>query len=253
MALWPLPILVSSLLGWLMPVPAIPPEHQGLCRTASGAGGDYIVCDVDLDRHALRLLAEDGEGKPFETFARAREALAAAGSTLELAMNAGMYHEDRRPVGLAVQDGREIAPVNTSDGRNANFTLKPNGIFFVENGRAAVMETGRYLAGGHAPELATQSGPMLLVEGELHPRFIENSPSRYVRNGVCASQDGRTVHLVLSRRAVNFWDFALFFRDTLGCRDALFFDGQVSSLFYPAAGVDYRRDRLGPMLAVTAR
>ncbi len=253
MALWPLPILVSSLLGWLMPVPSIPPDHRGLCRTASGAGGDYVVCDVDLERHALRLLAEDANRAPFRNFERARDALAGAGSKLELAVNAGMYHENRRPVGLAVQDGREVSRVNTSEGRNANFTLKPNGIFFVENGRAAVMETERYLAGGHAPDLATQSGPMLLIEGELHPRFIENSPSRYVRNGVCASADGRTVHFVLSRRAVNFWDFALFFRDTLGCRDALFFDGQVSSLFYPALGINYQRDQLGPILAVTAR
>lgn len=250
----PLLLLASGLFGWLMPVPAIPPGHEGLCRMAKAANGaEYVVCDVDLDRHALHLLTTDAAGRPFETFQAAETALAARSLATLLAVNGGMYHENRRPVGLAVEDGRELTPANTADGRGANFTLKPNGVFFVENGRAFVRETGRYLAESRAPELATQSGPMLLVDGRIHPRFVRDSDSRYVRNGVCAGDEGRTVRLVLSRRAVNFWDFAVFFRDELGCRDALFFDGQVSSLFYPALGVDYRRDRLGPILAVTER
>ncbi|KAB0682673.1 phosphodiester glycosidase family protein [Aureimonas leprariae] len=252
--LQPLALLLSGFFAWLNPVPAIPPEHEGLCRTVADANGaEYVVCDVDLDRYGLHLLAEDGAGRPFETFQAANGFLGERGKPAVLAMNAGMYHEDRRPVGLAVQDGREVAPVNTADGRNANFTMKPNGVFFVEGGRAFVRETNRYVEERHRPDLATQSGPMLLADGKLHPRFIEGSDSRYVRNGVCTGGDGRLVHLVLSRRPVNFWDFAVFFRDRLGCRDALFFDGQVSSLFYPALGIDYRRDRLGPILAVTER
>ncbi len=249
-----LALLVSGLFGWLAPVPTVPPDHRGLCRTAlSATGVEYVVCDVDLETHALHLLAVDDAGQPFETFQAAQSALAARSLPTVLAVNAGMYHEDRRPVGLAVQDGRELAPANTADGRGANFTMKPNGVFFVENGRAFVRETGRYLAGQHRPQLATQSGPMLVVDGRLHPRFKQGSDSRFVRNGVCATEDGRTVHLVLSRGVVNFWDFARFFRDELGCRNALFFDGQVSSLFYPALGIDHRRDRLGPILAATPR
>ena len=248
---WPATVLAAGVLfSWLSGVPALPTDHEGLCRTETAAGVGYIVCDIPLDRHRLSLRAVDAAGKPYETFEAVEASL--AGRSAELIMNAGMYHEDRRPVGLTVQDGRAVhgAVLGTGSG---NYSLRPNGVFFVEDGRAHVMESTRYLAGTHHPELATQSGPMLVVDGELHPRFIENSDSRHVRNGVCARQDGTVVTLVLSRASVNFWDFGSFFKDRLGCRDALFFDGTVSSLHYPAGGIDYRRDRLGPMLVVSDR
>ncbi|NDW03224.1 phosphodiester glycosidase family protein [Jiella pacifica] len=248
---WPATIIAAGgLFSWLQSVPALPSGHAGLCRTESAAGVEYIVCDVPLDRYRLSLRAVDAAGKPYETFEAARASF--SGRKAELIMNGGMYHQDRRPVGLAVQDGREIhgAVLGTGSG---NYSLRPNGVFFVENGRAEVMESTRYLDGGHEPDLATQSGPMLVVDGKLHPRFIENSDSRHVRNGVCAREEGRIVTLVLSRSPVNFWDFGTFFKDGLGCRNALFFDGTVSSLYYPEGGIDYRRDRLGPMLVVTDR
>ncbi|WAP68076.1 phosphodiester glycosidase family protein [Jiella pelagia] len=248
---WPATLFAAGgLLGWLQAVPGLPDGHAGLCRTETAAGVDYIVCDVPLDRYRLSLRAADASGKPYETFEAAKASF--PGGKVELIVNAGMYHEDRLPVGLAVQDGKELhgAVLGTGSG---NYSLRPNGVFFVEKGRAAVMESTRYLKGRHDPGLATQSGPMLVIDGKLHPRFIENSDSRHVRNGVCAREDGRVVTLVLSRSPVNFWDFGTFFKDRVGCRNALFFDGTVSSLYYPAGGIDYRRDRLGPMLVVTDR
>ena len=239
----------AGLLGWLQPMPSLPEGHDGLCRLVE-APVETILCTVPLDRYALRLRAIADDGKPFETFEKAREGL--DGARVRLMMNAGMYHEDRRPVGLAVQDGRVVKDAVLGRG-TGNFSLRPNGIFFVENGRAFVRETERYLSETHRPELATQSGPMLLVEGKVHPRFIDGSDSRYVRNGVGVSADGRTVYLAVTRRPVNFYDFALFFRDLVGVENALFFDGQVCSLYYPDGGIDQRRDRLGPILAVTDR
>ncbi|MEX6507288.1 phosphodiester glycosidase family protein [Jiella sp. M17.18] len=250
-SIWPLSLMAAGgLFGLFSAVPQLPAGHDGLCRTERFKGIDYIRCDVPLSRYRLSLRAEDADGKPYETFEQAAQSM--GGAAVRLIMNAGMYHEDRRPVGLAVQDGHEVHPAVSGTG-SGNFSMKPNGIFYIEDGRAHVAETSRYRGEHHRPELATQSGPMLLIDGHLHPRFIEGSDSRYVRNGVCASHDGRTVHLVLSRAPVNFWDFASFFRDEIGCRNALFFDGHVSSLFYPAGGIDYRQDRLGPMLVVTDR
>ncbi|MEF2072168.1 phosphodiester glycosidase family protein [Consotaella aegiceratis] len=237
---------LGFLWAWLTPVPALPPDHQGLCRTEVAGSVEYIVCSVPLDRYELKLFAADPDGKPFAGFRAMADSLPAPPL---LAVNAGMFDHDYRPVGLAVQDGVQIAPISTADGPG-NFHMKPNGIFFIEGGKAAVRPTDRYRAEGHAPDLATQSGPMLLIDGELHPRFIKGSDSRFVRNGVGVSEDGRIVYLVLSRQPVNFWDFALFFRDRLSCRDALFLDGQISGLFYPAADIDYQPYDLGPMLAV---
>ncbi|MEN3793613.1 phosphodiester glycosidase family protein [Fulvimarina sp. MAC3] len=242
-------VLATSLLSWLIPVPGLPAGHDGICRTAMAGSVETILCEVQLSDFDLHLRAVDSSGKPYETF---QKAAASVSGDVALAMNAGMYHEDRRPVGLTVQDGKTIknAVLGTGTG---NFSLRPNGVFFIENGRAFIRETERYLSESHTPELATQSGPMLLIDGAVHPRFIAGSDSLYVRNGVGVSEDGKTVYLALTRKPINFYDFALFFRDTVGVKDALFFDGQVSSLFYPAAKIAYRRDRLGPMLLVTGK
>ncbi|MER0236872.1 phosphodiester glycosidase family protein [Fulvimarina sp. MAC8] len=242
-------VLATGFLSWLVPVPGIPDGHEGICRIAMAGSVETILCEVPLSSFDLHLRAVDGAGKPYETFEKAAASLS---GDVALAMNAGMYHEDRGPVGLTVQEGQTVKKAVLGTG-SGNFSMRPNGVFYIENGRAFVRETERYLKENHTPELATQSGPMLLIDGKVHPRFIPDSDSRYVRNGVGVSEDGRTVYLALTRKPINFYDFALFFRDTVSVEDALFFDGQVSSLSYPAANIAYRRDRLGPMLLVTKK
>ena len=146
-----------------------------------------------------------------------------------LAMNGGMYHEDLSPVGLLVENGSEKSPLNLADGEG-NFFLKPNGVFLVgKDGKAAVMESGAYAAAKPDVAFATQSGPMLVIDGALHPRFEANGTSRYIRNGV-GVRDENTVVLAISRSEVSFGSFARLFRDALGCRNALFLDVAVSAL-----------------------
>ena len=76
---------------------------------------------------------------------------------------------------------------------------------------------------------------MLVIDGKLHPRFDPDGPSRYVRNGVGIAPGGKAV-FVISADAVSFGKFARFFRDRIKARNALYFDGSVSSLWDPAAG-----------------
>jgi hypothetical protein len=45
------------------------------------------------------------------------EDLAGKGKSLRLAMNGGMYRSDFRPVGLYIENGRELAPANTKSSR----------------------------------------------------------------------------------------------------------------------------------------
>ena len=102
------------------------------------------------------------------------------------------------------------------------------------------------------PYWATQSGPMLVIDGELHPRFAEDGASRLMRNGVGA-RDGRTAYFVISGGFVSFGRFARFFRDELGCTDALFLDGSVSCLWAPSLGRNDQDHALGPMVVVLDR
>ena len=133
-----------------------------------------------------------------------------------------------------------------------NFFKKPNGVFYIGNGTAGILETGRFLAEKPEANFATQSGPMLIIDGAIHPAFIMNSTDRKMRNGVGVTSPTEA-HFVITKDRVNFYEFARYFRDGLGCRNALFLDGGVApGLYAPEFG---RNDApghggYGPIIAV---
>jgi uncharacterized protein YigE (DUF2233 family) len=224
------------------------------CRRVTAEGEGYAVCTADLARDRLRLYWRDAQGRPYESLSR----LAAAAPKLAFAMNAGMYDPDLAPVGLYVEDGREVRPANRANGPG-NFHLKPNGIFYVGPARegasrAGVLETGRYLRLKPRTEFATQSGPMLVLDGRIHPRISEDGPSRKIRNGVGVRDGGRVAVFAISDRPVSFGAFARLFKDELGCANALYLDGSVSALHAPALNrADASFRPLGPLVGALAR
>ena len=202
------------------------------CGRLDYVGNRYTICVVDLRESELRLFWQDTNGEPFVTFRAVGDALAIEDATLAFAMNGGMFDNAYAPVGLFIQDGVQLVSANTNEGPG-NFHLLPNGVFYWAGETAGVMETNRFLAEAPTAMFATQSGPMLLVDGEVHPRFLPDSDSRKIRNGV-GTMDANRVAFVLSESTVTFYEFALLFRDRLGIRDALFLDGSVSEMYVPA-------------------
>ena len=240
---WRRPVLAAALLaalGWSAPGLAQRAAAAEPCRPLEVGGTAYAVCTFDLRRSRIKLFWRDADGEAFGSFSRLVRSPGAQGLTF--AMNGGMYHADRSPVGLYVEDGQEWKRANTANGPG-NFHMKPNGVFYVAGDRAGVVETGHYLKLKVRPDHATQSGPMLVIEGKLHPRISEEGTSRKVRNGV-GLRDPHTVVFAISDGPVTFGEFAHLFRDQLGCRNALFLDGSVSSLYAP--NLD-RRDSWRPM------
>ena len=164
-------------------------------------------------------------------------------------MKISMYHPDRSPVGLYVEDQHEMSRLVRSAGPG-NFGLLPNGVFCITDARFVVQETLAFDTARPDCRFASQSGPLLVMAGVLHPRFLTGSESRYVRNGVGVSQEGQTAWFVQSDRAVSFHDFARFFRDGLGAPDALYFDGNISRLYAPELGRDDIGFPMGPMVGL---
>lgn len=235
-----------ALLAAATPVAAQPTN----CRFMDHDDASYLVCEVNLLEAELRLFWQRPDGTSYETFGAVEDALAAEGARLGVATNAGMFDDDHDPIGLYIEGGETLVSANTNDGPG-NFHLKPNGVFYWAGDSAGIMETGRFLAEHPAADYATQSGPMLLIDGAVHPRFLADSDSFKVRSGV-GIIDAQHVVFAISRDAVTFYDFALMFRDALGVRDALFLDGSISSLRAP----DLDRPgggRFGPILGVVER
>ncbi len=209
----------------------------------------YTACEVDPRTDALRLFLDAPSGEKFGQFSSIDNTLQDDGKVLAFAMNAGMYHDDRAPVGLYIEDGQEIMRVIPNAGPG-NFGLLPNGVFCIRENRADVIETLTYAASPPECRHATQSGPMLVIDGDLHPRFLADSTSRYVRNGVGTSEDGSRVVFVISDQAVTFHEFGRIFRDDLGLPQALFFDGSVSRLHAPQLGRSDFGRWMGPIVGV---
>jgi uncharacterized protein YigE (DUF2233 family) len=132
------------------------------CRSETFEDSLYTVCSFDLTRDKLRMFWRHSAGEPYRVFSALQQAVAASGQTLSFAMNGGMYGDDLSPVGLYIENGRELRPANTrtvqgSPGQIPNFYKKPNGVFYLGNGNAGVAPTERFLAASPSG-FATQSG-----------------------------------------------------------------------------------------------
>lgn len=222
------------------------------CSDRVFRGETYSVCKVDATREDIRLFLKSDKGQPLGSFENVQSQLRKEGAALAFAMNAGMYHADRSPVGHFVERGQTRSPVISTDGPG-NFGLLPNGVFCVRDGRADVFETKRFLRDAPACRYASQSGPMLVIDGALHPRFLKDSDSYNIRNGVGTSADGQVAWFVMSRRSVNFHTFGSFFRDGLNVPQALYFDGKISRLFAPGLGRNDGGFPMGPIVGVVSR
>ena len=233
--------LIALLLVWAAPAAAV------TCEDVQYAGDSYTLCTVDAASESLRLFHKDADDAVIGSFG----AIAALPDVtqLDFAMNAGMYHDDRRPVGHYIENGVEVMRVIPNAGPG-NFGLLPNGVFCINDRTAQVYETLQYLDEDPVCRDATQSGPMLVIDGALHPRFLPDSTSRFIRNGVGTSADGRTAVFAISNNSVTFHTFGSLFRDYLELPNALYFDGKVSRLYSRGLGRSDFGFQLGPMVGV---
>jgi len=222
------------------------------CRSMEYERSAYAICEVDLRKHTVRLYWKRSDGTPYAYLSALPRTLEGDVGRLLFATNAGMFDPALKPVGLYVEQGRELVHVNTLSG-HGNFHLKPNGVFFIFGDKAAVAETGAFLKQRPRPDLATQSGPMLVMNGRVHPRFDKRSTSLKARNGVGVRPDGKVL-FAISQGEVSFDAFARLFRDALKCPNALFLDGgSASNLYAPTLNRLGNIVSLGPMLAVFER
>jgi len=224
-----------SLLAILLPCLSV-------AETMEHAGTTYWVYRVAPGKEKIELHLSEQAGVP-HTFPKLEERLRGEGRRLKFAMNSGIFEGTFRATGLHIAEGKTITPLNLDDfvkrsggELTPNFFLKPNGVFFIRaDGSAAVVESHRYATLGENPILATQSGPLLVEGGKIHPVLTPDSTSERYRNGVGVTNDGTIVFassvLERDRGMSNLYRFAEFFRDKLGCPNTLYLDGDISYVY----------------------
>jgi uncharacterized protein YigE (DUF2233 family) len=235
-------ILLALVLG-LLASPA-----AASCADQVFEGATFTVCTAQAGGD-LRMFRNGADGRPYGGFAPLEAALQAQGQHLVFAMNAGMFQPDLSPVGLYIEDGSEQHRIVTREGPG-NFGLLPNGVFCIDESRLSVVESRAFAADPLPCRYASQSGPMLVIDGALHPSFLPDSTSYKLRNGVGVREDRRLAWFVLANTPVTFDRFARFFRDGLGARNALYFDGSISRLYAPNLGRIGAGFALGPMVGL---
>ena len=247
---WPGPVVAAIALAWSCARFADAADSAGPAAITFH-GLAYRTFALDPTTQDLRLYWEDGHANLLGNFSALQKYVAASGGQLLFAANAGMFDPASKPVGLLVENGQEVSPLNLSDGEG-NFFLKPNGVFVInEHRHALVVESGDYPALVPPALWATQSGPLLLYGGNVNPDFMPDSKNRKIRSGVGVASPHQVI-FALSRQPVTFYEFAELFLMKFHCRDALYLDGEISAFWTPGEVEKDGQHHFGPMFGLVA-
>lgn len=225
------------------------------CHKESFEGQGFTVCDYvssptpeaassDMSFH---LAWKGKDGRPLGSLPALKAALGPDAGHVLFAMNAGMYHPGQRPVGLLVQDGAVVTPLETHSG-SGNFYDLPNGVFWIDRQGNPRVASSRNFVVLEEVVWATQSGPLLVEQGKLHP-IVGRATRKAVRNAVATCFDHSAI-FVISDEAITLGQLARYLRYGYGCPDALYLDGAVSVLWSPDLKRLDDREGLGPILYV---
>jgi uncharacterized protein YigE (DUF2233 family) len=228
--------------------PYAPATEASACRDILFDGSQFTECVARQSVHDIRTELEGPDDEPLRSLINLSGWEQGRGQ-ISFAMNAGMFDDEGRPIGLYIENGRQHHSLNRKIGPG-NFHMMPNGVFIGDKSGWHVVTTDTYAATpGRKPNFATQSGPMLVIAGKLHTGISKDGASKYFRNGVGVDTQG-DAHFVISNVPVSFGKLARLFRDRLDCPNALYLDGFVSALWDPATGRMDNRAPLGPLIVI---
>jgi len=216
-------------------------EHQQF-KTAEGDQYDVVAIS---NLKQLRLFLKNPTNQQYyKSFNSVQEHLKQC-ERLSFAMNAGMFHPGFSPVGLYVEQAKVIQPLNENKGWG-NFFLQPNGVLAWNKKQAFILTTQQYSRRDFNVDYATQSGPMLVINGKINSLFLPDSQSNKIRNGVGIRNN--KLYFVISKNSVSFYNFAQFFQRNLKVEQALYLDGSISSLYVQKDKRNNQLFEMGPIV-----
>ncbi len=218
--------------------------------TRTEVNDQILAFTVNPKTQDLQLYWKNDQSETLKSIQNLKEYVERKNLTLTFAMNGGMFSKDFSPQGLFIQNKKTVVGIDTAHG-NGNFYLKPNGVFYITTDNTPIVcKTTDFKDNGKI-KYATQSGPMLVVDGQLHAAFKEGSANLNSRNGVGILPDNSIV-FAMSKTEINFYDFAKYFQ-SLGCKNALYLDGFVSRTYLPEKKWTQTDGNFGVLIGVTEK
>lgn len=207
-----------------------------------------LAYTVDPKTQDLQLYWKNENAEILKSIQNLKDYVESRKLTLVFAMNGGMYNKDFSPQGLFIQNKKAFSKLDTLSG-TGNFYLKPNGVFYITTDNVPfVCKTTDFVSNSNI-KFATQSGPMLVINGQIHASLKEGSSNLNIRNGVGILPNNKVV-FAISKKEINFYDFAKYFQ-SLGCKNALYLDGFVSRAYLPEKKWTQLDGNFGVIIGVT--
>jgi uncharacterized protein YigE (DUF2233 family) len=217
-------------------------------KTNTKHDDQFVSFTVNPQKQNLQFYWKNDSNVAFKSIANLQNWLTTKNKALVFAMNGGMYQKDNSPQGLYIENYVQKSLLGTNNGKG-NFFMMPNGLFYMnDKNEPFICTTTSFLLSTNI-KFATQSGPMLLVDGHIHPQFIKGSTNINIRNGVGILPNNEVL-FAMSKKEINFYDFAHFFKEK-GCLNALYLDGFVSRTFLPEENWIQNDGNFGVIIGVT--
>jgi uncharacterized protein YigE (DUF2233 family) len=207
----------------------------GLSCTNSSKKQNAIIQKQDILSYVVNPIKQNlifhwknKHGIRIQNFENLKNQIENKAKKLIFATNGGMFKKDFSPQGLYIENGKILNNIDTLTNAFGNFYLQPNGIFYLTNdNKAVICKTVEFK--NRNIKYATQSGPMLLVDGKINSKLTKGSKNLNIRNGVGVLPNGNLL-FAMSKRKINFYDFANYFKER-DCKNALYLDGFVSKTY----------------------